>query len=48
MLLKNMDVGKGLVNGARGRVDSFTKEGNPLVVFLGVQQCSPVTIVQCL
>ena len=35
MLLKNMDVGKGLVNGARGRVDSFTKDGNPMVVFLG-------------
>lgn len=34
MLLKNLEVTKGLVNGARGRVDGFTKEGNPLVVFM--------------
>ena len=35
MLMKNMDVGAGLVNGARGRVEAFSKDGNPLVVFLG-------------
>jgi ATP-dependent DNA helicase PIF1 len=35
MLMKNIDVGKGLVNGARGRVEGFTKEGNPMVVFIG-------------
>ena len=35
MLMKNMDVGAGLVNGARGRVEAFTKDGNPMVVFLG-------------
>jgi len=35
MLLKNLNVAKGLVNGARGAVDSFTKEGHPVVRFLG-------------
>eukprot|EP00092_Neocalanus_flemingeri_P020384 GFUD01022082.1.p1 GENE.GFUD01022082.1~~GFUD01022082.1.p1 ORF type:complete len:663 (-),score=151.50 GFUD01022082.1:268-2256(-) len=35
MLLKNLQVSTGLVNGARGRVESFTPEGNPVVVFLG-------------
>jgi len=35
MLLKNLQVSTGLVNGARGRVESFTQEGNPVVVFLG-------------
>ncbi|XP_042860576.1 ATP-dependent DNA helicase PIF1-like isoform X2 [Penaeus japonicus] len=36
MLMKNLDVGQGLVNGARGVVTSFKmgKEGNPVVRFL--------------
>jgi len=35
MLLKNLNVSSGLVNGARGRVERFTTDGNPVVVFLG-------------
>lgn len=35
MLLKNLLVATGLVNGARGRVESFSQDGNPVVVFLG-------------
>ena len=34
MLMKNIDVAAGLVNGARGKVVEFTKDGNPIVVFL--------------
>ena len=35
MLLKNLSVGLGLVNGARGAVESFSPEGSPVVRFLG-------------
>jgi hypothetical protein len=35
MLLKNLNVGLGLVNGARGAVVSFSAEGSPVVRFLG-------------
>ena len=35
MLLKNLNVGLGLVNGARGAVESFGPEGCPVVRFLG-------------
>jgi len=39
MLLKNLNISTGLVNGARGRVESFTSDGNPIVVFLsGIRQ----------
>jgi len=35
MLLKNLNVSQGLVNGARGAVESFSKDGLPIVKFLG-------------
>jgi len=35
MLLKNLNVSSGLVNGARGRVEKFSSEGHPIVRFVG-------------
>ena len=35
MLLKNLNVVQGLVNGARGAVQSFDSEGFPVVRFIG-------------
>jgi len=35
MLLKNLNVSSGLVNGARGRVEKFSSEGLPIVRFVG-------------
>ena len=34
MLVKNLNVGGGLVNGARGMVEKFSTGGNPVVRFL--------------
>jgi len=34
MLLKNLDVGAGLVNGARGAVTGWSNNGNPIVKFM--------------
>lgn len=38
MLLKNINIGKGLVNGARGVVTNFYKDGSPVVQFITGQE----------
>lgn len=40
MLIKNIDVNKGLCNGSRGYVENFSESGNPMVRFVSQKDSS--------